>query len=187
MADPCRTEQLVSRLEGILAASDHAKLKELLQPLLLPCLRLVFSNAAKTQQLINAGRTPDVVRQAAFSTSGQPSGHLGSVHRQFLEQEAHLGAAWVMLGVLRLHLVSVPASPDPAAKHAYKRAHLLDLISRADAELMVSASRSHLSMDLHVHSQSCACRTEIPFFWPEMLAQFGWSSNWLVIMLISYM
>jgi hypothetical protein len=170
MAEPCRAEQLARRLGGILAASDHAKLKELLQPLLLPCLRLVFSNAAKTQQLINAGRTPDVVGQAASSTSGQPSGHLGSVHRQLLEQEVHHGAAWVMLGVLRLHLVSVPAGPDPAAKHAYKRAHLLDLISRADAELMVSSSRSHSSTDLHVHSHSCACRAGFPFLWPNISA-----------------
>ena len=171
----------MTRLEGVLAASDHAKLKELLQPLVLPCLRLVLYNAAKTQQLINEGRTPDVVGQAASSASGQPSGHLESVHGQLLEQEAQHGAAWVMLGVLRLHLVSVPAGPDPAAKHAHKRTHLLDLISRADAELMVSSSRSHLSMNLHVHSQSCACRAgSLPF--GQILAPFGWGSNWLATM-----
>ena len=111
-------------MEEVLAASDHAKLKELCQPLLLPCLRLVLSNAAQTQQLSdveNPGTTPEE----------------GNTHKELLQQEAHQGAAWVMLGMLRLHLVSMPAGADPAAKHAYKQRHLLDLISRTDAELTV--------------------------------------------------
>ena len=120
----CRGVELVGRLEDVLALSNHAKLKELLQPLLLPCLRLILSNAARIQQL---------------SSAQEPSTALerGSKHKQALEQEALQGAAWAMLGTLRLHLVSMPAGADPAAKHAHKRSHLRDLISRTDAELTV--------------------------------------------------
>jgi len=111
-------------MEEVLAASDHAKLKELWQPLLLPCLRLVLSNAAQTQQLSDVQKPGTILEE-------------GSTHKELLQQEAHQGAAWVMLGTLRLHLVSMPAGADPAAKHAYKRSHLLNLISRTDAELTV--------------------------------------------------
>ena len=120
----CRGEELAGRLEEILALSNHSKLKELLQPLLLPCLRLIFSTAAGTQQL-NGALEPGTASER------------GSMHRRALQQEALQGAAWAMLGMLRLHLVSMPAGADPAAKHAHKRGHLLDLISRTDAELTV--------------------------------------------------
>ena len=116
-------------MEAVLALSCHAKLKELLQPLLLPCLRLIFSNAAGAE-LLNGAQE--------LGTASEK----GSMHKQALEQEALQGAAWAMLGTLRLHLVSMPAGADPAAKHAHKRSHLRDLISRTDAELTVCLQES---------------------------------------------
>ena len=108
----------------MLALTNHAKLKELLQPLLLPCLHLILSGALGTQPL-TCGSEPS-------TASGR-----GSRHKQALEQEALQGMAWAMLGTLRLHLVSMPAGADPAAKHAHKRSHLCGLISHANAELTV--------------------------------------------------
>ena len=121
---------------------DHAKLKELVQPLLLPCLRLVLSGVASAQQLQSAHEPASSMaaeggHAAPFAAS---SALQGSMHRQLLEQSAQQGAAWLMLGALRLHLVSTPAGPDPAAKPAHKRSHLLNLITRTDAELLVWSS-----------------------------------------------
>lgn len=126
---PCRGADVVGRLEDVLALSDHAKLKELLQPLLLPCLRLILHNAAGAQL------------PAGAQGLGAASERRG-MHKQALEQEALQGAAWAMLGTLRLHLVSMPAGADPAAKHAHKRSHLRDLVSRTDAELTVHNSET---------------------------------------------
>ena len=119
--------------------SSHAKLKELLQPLLQPCLRLILSSAAGTQLLIG-------------SQEHSTASDRGSMHKRALEQEALQGAAWAMLGTLRLHLVSMPTGADPAAKHAHKRSHLRDLISHTDAELTVC---------LHKQLQPCICLVDI--------------------------
>ena len=73
-----------------MALTSHAKLKELLQPLLLPCLRLLLRGALRTQLL------------AGDPELGMAS-ERGSRHKQALEQEALQGAAWTMLGTLRLH------------------------------------------------------------------------------------
>ena len=122
-------------MEAILLLSDHAKLKELLQPLLLPCLRLLLSSATGKQPLAGA-QAPSTITERR------------STHKQALEQEALQGAAWVMLGTLRLHLVSMPAGADPAAKHAHKRSHLRDLVGRTDAELTVHIPRRTLANSL---------------------------------------
>lgn len=128
----------MERLEGILAASSHTKLRELVQPLLFPGLRLVLSSAAKTRQLLHSQDSASLAAEAAPTAShAGMAPQQGSTHRQLLEQEAQQGMAWLMLGTLRLHLVITPAGPDPAAKHAHKRSHLLDLIGRTDAELEV--------------------------------------------------
>lgn len=39
------------------------------------------------------------------------------------------GSGWAYLGAARLALVSPPQGTDPAAKYAFKRAHLLRLVS----------------------------------------------------------
>lgn len=122
-----RGEEVASRLEDVLALTNHAKLKELLQPLLFPCLRLLLSSADGAQPLAGAPEP---------STASER----GSLRKQALEQEALQGTAWAMLGTLRLHLVSMPAGADPAAKHAHKRSHLRNLISRTHAELAVRIS-----------------------------------------------
>ena len=123
----------------ILTACDHVKLKELMQPLLLPCLRLVLGGAADAQQLqfAHAPASSMAAERGHAAPDTGATAQQRSMHRQLLEQSAQQGAAWLMLGALRLHLVSTPAGPDPAAKPAHKRSHLLDLITRTDAELTV--------------------------------------------------
>ena len=39
------------------------------------------------------------------------------------------GTAWVMLGMLRLHLAAPPAGSDPVGKYAYKKAHFDRMLS----------------------------------------------------------
>ena len=121
-----------------------------MQPLLLPCLCLVLSGVDTARQL-------QTVHEPASSTAAEgdnaapaagSAAQQRGMHRQLLAQGAQQGAAWLMLGALRLHLVSTPAGPDPAAKPAHKRTHLLDLITRTDAELTVWCSMLALASNL---------------------------------------
>ena len=135
-----------------------------MQPLLLPCLRLVLSGAAGAQQLQFAHAPASSMAAESTGATAQQR----SMHRQLLEQSAQQGAAWLMLGALRLHLVSTPAGPDPAAKPAQQRSHLLDLITRTDAELTVWFSS-------RVTSSRFRCSKHMLSWWDALCNPPSWS------------
>ena len=127
-----------------------------MQPLLLPCLRLALSGVGSAQQL-QSDHEPASNMAAGWGHAAPLAGSTtqqSSMHRQLLEQSAQQGTAWLMLGALRLHLVSTPAGPDPAAKPAHKRRHLLDLITHTDAELTVWCSLPAVSSTFRCSGQA---------------------------------
>ena len=107
----CRSvDALIRELTQLLQTSSHATLQHLLQQLLMPCIQTVsaFTQFPSTAQPSKAhSAIPERVSE----------GHEAS------EDMLQRGRAWVMLGMLRLHLAAPPVGADPVGKYAYKKAH----------------------------------------------------------------
>ncbi len=108
----CRRNDIIAELSQLLHSCSHATLEQLLQPLLLPCLSTIVESAQS---------------QPPGNTASAPK---SAVHHNILEAAAAAseiqmrGSAWVMLGMLRLHLAAPPAGADPVGKYAFKKAHV---------------------------------------------------------------
>lgn len=145
----CRPADAVMELTQLLHSSSHSTLKQLLQPLLLPCLNTILSSA------------PDL--SPAASSSRSAGSHQGSNTgpSTAADEFQTCGSAWVMLGMLRLHLAAPPAGADPVGKYAFKKAHLERRLAEdvlPETEVGSQEMLSHLYFiiaDLgHVHSDS---------------------------------
>lgn len=112
----CRFEDAsVTELTHLLHASSHSTFKQLLQQLLLPCLHVIL---AHKQDPKNAEAAAE---EAAPHQLGDTAESLHDMRQR--------GSAWVMLGMLRLHLAAPPAGADPVGKYAYKKAHFDRILS----------------------------------------------------------
>ncbi|KAL0028971.1 hypothetical protein WJX77_009058 [Trebouxia sp. C0004] len=105
-----RPADLTSELIQLLCSSSHSTLKQLLQPLLLPCLDAIV---AFGHGLSQAASDP--------ATSFQ---HASAGQTAEAKEIQTRGSTWVMLGMLRLHLAAPPVGTDPVGKYALKKAHI---------------------------------------------------------------
>lgn len=99
----------MTELTHLLLTSSHSSFKQLLQQLLLPCLQTILAHKQDP-------------------SNSQPAAEEVAPHRlaetaETLPEMQQRGSAWVMLGMLRLHLAAPPAGADPVGKYAYKKAH----------------------------------------------------------------
>lgn len=106
----CRPADAVMELTQLLHSSSHSTLKQLLPPLLLPCLNTIISSAPGLSPAVSSARS-----------AGSHQGHTGP--STAADEFQTRGSAWVMLGMLRLHLAAPPGA-DPVGKYASKKAHL---------------------------------------------------------------
>ena len=110
---PCRPADLTTELIQLLHSSSHSTLKQLLQPLLLPCLDAIVSTM---------GGQPQAADTASASATSLQHASLGQTAEA--KEFQTRGSAWVMLGMLRLHLAAPPVGTDPVGKYALKKAHI---------------------------------------------------------------
>ena len=110
--------ELSVELSELLQTSSHSTFQQVLQPLLLPCLTTVATTAHDSPSL-GALSAPSNALQGSASGSAAEGG----------VQIQMQGSAWVMLGMLRLHLAAPPAGADPVGKYAFKKAHLERILS----------------------------------------------------------
>lgn len=109
----CRPADLTTELIQLLHSSSHSILKQLLQPLLLPCLDAIVSSGHGQSQAADTASDPATSSQDA--STGQTAE---------AKEIRTRGSAWVMLGMLRLHLAAPPVGTDPVGKFALKKAHI---------------------------------------------------------------
>lgn len=108
---PCRHADLITELIQLLHSSSHNTLKQLLQPLLLPCLSAIVSSGHGQAQAADTASNPATSLQHASA-------------EQTAKESKIRGSAWVMLGMLRLHLAAPPVGIDPVGKYALKKVHI---------------------------------------------------------------
>lgn len=115
--DACRSggDASVTELTHLLLTSTHSSFKQLLQQLLLPCLPIILTYK----------QDPSSSQPAA----GEVDPHRLAETAEALPEMQQRGSAWVMLGMLRLHLAAPPAGADPVGKYAYKKAHFDRMLS----------------------------------------------------------
>ncbi len=109
----CRPADLTTELIQLLHSSSHSTLKQVLQPLLLPCLDAIMSAGHDQPQAADTASDPATSLQHA--SAGQTAEDKEIQTR---------GSAWVMLGMLRLHLAAPPVGTDPVGKYALKKVHI---------------------------------------------------------------
>lgn len=105
-----------TELSHILQTSSHATFKQLLQPLLIPCLQSILAYKQDSQGAQPAVQEP-------------PAPHRIPQAAETCHDMQERGRAWVLLGMLRLHLAAPPAGADPVGKYAYKKAHFDRLLA----------------------------------------------------------
>ncbi|EFJ44763.1 hypothetical protein VOLCADRAFT_121252, partial [Volvox carteri f. nagariensis] len=98
---------LSEQLASVLVHSNHAVLRQLLQPVVLPAVTTVAEGLQLCMTAACAGSVRRTARDAEL---------------------ARRGRAWVLVGLLRLHLVVPPPGIDPAGKYALKRRHLEGIV-----------------------------------------------------------
>jgi len=130
----CRPADLTTELMQLLHSSSHSTLKQLLQPLLLPCLNAVVSSGHGQSQAVDTASDP--------ATSFQ---HASAGQTAEAKEIPIRGSAWVMLGMLRLHLAAPPVGTDPVGKYALKKAHIEhrltdDILPETEVDCMSSCS-----------------------------------------------
>ena len=121
----------MTELTQLLQTSSHATFQHLLQQLLMPCIQTV-STFLQFPSPAQASTTPSAVPQKV------PEGG------EAAEDIQQRGRAWVMLGMLRLHLAAPPAGADPVGKYAYKKAHY-DCMLTEHVQPETQVSCKHLS------------------------------------------
>jgi len=131
---PCRPADLTTELIQLLRSSSHSTLKQLLQPLLLPCLDAIVSTGHGQPQA--ADLASDTATSFQHASAGQTA--------EAKEIQTR-GRAWVMLGMLRLHLAAPPVGTDPVGKYALKNAHIEhrltdDILPETEVDCMSSCS-----------------------------------------------
>ena len=104
---------MTTELMQLLHSSSHSTLKQLLQPLLQPCLDAIVSSGHDQPQA--ADTASDLATSLQHASAGQ--------NAEAKEIQIR-GGAWVMLGMLRLHLAAPPVGTDPVGKYALKKAHI---------------------------------------------------------------
>ena len=112
----CRSgDASATELTDLLHTSSHSTFKQLLQQLLLPCLHAILAHKQDPKQ--------------AEAAAAEVAPHKLAGTAETLHDMRQRGSAWVMLGVLRLHLAAPPAGADPVGKYAYKKAHFDRMLS----------------------------------------------------------
>lgn len=107
----------MTELTHLLLTSTHSIFKQLLQQLLLPCLQIILVHK----------QDPSNSQPAAEEVA--PHRLANTAETETLLEMQQRGRAWVMLGMLRLHLAAPPAGADPVGKYAYKKAHFERMLS----------------------------------------------------------
>lgn len=155
----CRSgDGFTTELMHLLQSSSHATFKRLLQPLLLPCLQIILAYKQDSKQAQPAAQshpTPHRPAQAAETCQGMQA----------------RGKAWVLLGMLRLHLAAPPAGADPVGKYAYKKAHFDRLLAE---DVLPETQVSYINLDTDtVHL--CALRHRFYLSCLVLKASQAWS------------
>lgn len=105
-----------TELSHLLQTSSHTTFKQLLRPLLLPCLQAILAYKHDSQGAQPAVQSP-------------PAPHRLAQAAEMCHDMQERGRAWVLLGMLRLHLAAPPVGTDPVGKYTYKKAHFERLLA----------------------------------------------------------